>query len=314
MELNESKVQLIKKAEAVDINYAYQKSVSFSQYQIYKQCPYRWKLQYIDGNYIYEPSMFAVFGTAMHGTLQDYLQVMYDQSIADADRIEIESLFKSHFIAEYEKTMKQNKSTHFSTPVEMREFYDDGINILNHFKKNRGKHFSKKGWELVGIELPIVYPVNDTHKNLYMKGYLDLVMYNKNVNEITIYDIKTSIYGWRDSAKKDQIKTSQLVLYKNYFSQQYDVPVENINVEYFIVKRKLYENCDFPQSRIQTFAPASGKVKQNKLKKSLDNFVNEAFTMEGKYNKDNTFLKTPSKKSCQYCPFSNDKTMCDKKN
>ena len=95
MELNESKVQLIKKTETVDINYAYQKSISFSQYSIYKQCPYRWKLQYIDGKKVYEPSMFAVFGTAMHGTLQDYLQVMYDQSTADADRIEIESLFKS---------------------------------------------------------------------------------------------------------------------------------------------------------------------------------------------------------------------------
>ena len=122
MELNESKVQLIKKAETVDINYAYQKSVSFSQYQIYKQCPYRWKLQYIDGNYIYEPSMFAVFGTAMHETLQDYLQVMYDQSAAEADRIEIESSFKSHFIAEYEKTMKQNKNIHFSATFLLVEY------------------------------------------------------------------------------------------------------------------------------------------------------------------------------------------------
>jgi hypothetical protein len=314
MELNESKIQLIKKAEKTDINYSYEKSVSFSQYQIYKQCPYRWKLQYIDGNYIYEPSMYAVFGTAMHETLQHYIQVMYDTSAAEADRIDIEPFFKSQFIEEYNKTMKQNNNTHFSDPAEMREFYNDGVDILNYFKKNRNKHFSKKGWELVGIELPIAYPVNDTHKNLYMKGYLDLVMYNKNSNQITIYDIKTSMYGWRDNAKKDQTKTSQLVLYKSYFSQQYDVPIDNIDVQYFIVKRKLYDNVDFPQSRIQTFIPASGKIKQNKLKQSLDNFINECFTTNGKYNVDNTFLKTPSKKSCQYCPFSNDKTMCDKKN
>jgi hypothetical protein len=314
MELNESKIQLIKKAEKTDINYSYEKSVSFSQYQIYKQCPYRWKLQYIDGNYIYEPSMYAVFGTAMHETLQHYLQVMYDKSAAEADRIDIEPFFKSQFIEEYNKTMKQNNNTHFSDPAEMREFYNDGVDILNYFKKNRNKHFSKKGWELVGIELPIAYPVNDTHKNLYMKGYLDLVMYNKNSNQITIYDIKTSMYGWKDNAKKDQTKTSQLVLYKSYFSQQYDVPIDNIDVQYFIVKRKLYDNVDFPQSRIQTFIPASGKIKQNKLKQSLDNFINECFTINGKYNVDNTFLKTPSKKSCQYCPFSNDKTMCDKKN
>ena len=314
MELNESKIQIIKKAELTDIDYSYQKSISYSQYSIYKQCPYRWKLQYIDGHYVYEPNMFAVFGTAMHETLQNYLDVMYNQSGAEADRIDIESYFKSQFIKCYEETMKSNDNVHFSHPAEMREFHDDGIKILDFFKKKRGRYFSKKGWELVGIELPILHPVNDTHKNIYMKGYLDLVMYNKNTNEITIYDIKTSMYGWKDNAKKDPVKTAQLVIYKSYFSKQYDVPVENINVEYFIVKRKLYENCDFPQSRIQTFTPASGKIKQGKVDKSINDFINESFTLDGKRNEEGTYLKSVSKKSCQYCPFANDKSMCDKKN
>ena len=310
MELNESKIQLIKKAEKTDINYSYEKSVSFSQYQIYKQCPYRWKIQYIDGNYIYEPSMFAVFGTAIHETLQHYLQVMYDKSAAEADRIDIEPFFKSQFIEEYNKTMKQNNNTHFSDPAEMREFYNDGVDILNYFKKNRNKHFSKKGWELVGIELPIAYPVNDTHKNLYMKGYLDLVMYNKNSNQITIYDIKTSTYSWSKKTKNNKIKQDQLIAYKIYFSKQYNVPIENISVKFFIVKRKLYDNVDFPQSRIQIFNPPEGRNSINRTNKSFNTFINECFTTNGKYNVDNTFLKTPSKKSCQYCPFSNDKTMC----
>lgn len=314
MELNESKVQLIKKAEKVDINYSYEKSVSFSQYQIYKQCPYRWKLHYIDNKQVYEPSMFAVFGTAIHETLQHYLQVMYDTSAAEADRIDIEPYFKSQFIKEYEKTMKQNQSTHFSDPVEMREFYNDGIDILDYFKKNRGKHFSKKGWELVGIELPIAHPVNDTHRNLYMKGYLDLVMYNKNSNQIIIYDIKTSTYSWSKKTKNNKIKQDQLIAYKIYFSKQYNVPIENISVKFFIVKRKLYDNVDFPQSRIQIFNPPEGRNSINRTNKSFNAFINECFTIDGKYNNDREYIKNVSKKSCQYCPYSKDKSLCDKKN
>ena len=114
MELNESRIKLIKKAEPINIDYSYQKSISFSQYSIYKQCPYRWKLQYIDGKYVYDPSMFAVFGTAMHETLQNYFQVMYEVSGAEADRIDIDASFKTHFIGEYEKTMKKNNNDHFS--------------------------------------------------------------------------------------------------------------------------------------------------------------------------------------------------------
>ena len=31
--------------------------------------------------------------------------------------------------------------------------------------------------------------------------------------------------------------------------------MDKIEVEYFIVKRKLYENLDFPQKRVQKFVP-----------------------------------------------------------
>ena len=77
-----------------EINYAFQKHVSYSQMSIYKQCPHRWKLQYKDKIKRFTSSIHTVFGTAIHETLQDYLQVMYDQSAAEADRIEIEELFK----------------------------------------------------------------------------------------------------------------------------------------------------------------------------------------------------------------------------
>ena len=86
-----------------------------------------------------------------------------------------------------------------------------------------------------------------------MVGYLDIVILDEIHNTLKIYDIKTSTRGWNKWMKADKNKTQQLLLYKQFQSKQYGVPIENIEVEYFIVKRKLWENLDFPQKRVQKF-------------------------------------------------------------
>ena len=43
---------------------------------------------------------------------------------------------------------------------------------------------------------------------------------------------------------------------------------KNIDIEFMIVKRKLYESEDFVIKRVQLYKPASGKVKLNKVSKS----------------------------------------------
>ena len=120
---------------------------------------------------------------------------------------------------------------------------------------------------------------------------------------IKIYDIKTSTRGWNKWMKKDENKTQQLLLYKQFYAKQYNVPIENIEVEYFIVKRKLYENAMFPQKRVQKFVPASGKPSMNKVNGRLLKFVNEAFTEDGEKKDD--MIATPNKKACKWCEFKN---------
>ena len=109
--------------------------------------------------------------------------------------------------------------------------------------------------------------------------------------------------GWNKWMKKDENKTQQLLLYKQFYSKQYNHPIERIEVEYFIVKRKLYENLDFPQKRVQKFVPASGKPSMNKVAKRLDLFLESAFTDEGKHKTDKIFA-LPSKKACRFCEFN----------
>ena len=60
--------------------------------------------------------------------------------------------------------MKRNGGEVFCEQTEMEEFYQHGLLILEWFKKKRGSYFSKKGYELVGIEVPIDYKMNDEYK------------------------------------------------------------------------------------------------------------------------------------------------------
>ena len=304
-------VKQILKTEIPEINFAFQKNISYSQLSMYKKCPHQWALMYKDGHKRFTSSIHTVFGTAMHETIQHYLDVMYNESIVAADKIDLEELFNTEYIKEYQNQMKSNNNEHFSSAIEMREFFDDGVAILDYFKRKRSTYFSKRKTHLVGVELPIVITPNPSYKNTIYKGYLDLVLYNENSDTFTIIDIKTSTRGWKDREKTDETKLQQLVLYKKFFAEQYNIPLEKIDVEFFIVKRKVFENkfTDAEPSRIQSHKPAAGRNKLNLASRNVQSFITECFTSEGKY-KERKFDKNPSKWNCGFCPYKNDKELC----
>lgn len=303
-------VKEIQKHTFPEMDYSYMKTISYSQMSMFRSCPKKWSLQYKEGNYISEPSIHAVFGTALHETLQHYLTVFYEVSGAEADRIDIEAYLQDRLGEVYRKEYEANKKVHFSDPIELREFYEDGLEILKFFKKKKSGYFSKKNWHLVGCEVPINLAPHPQRKNIIYKGYLDLVLYNELTNTIKIIDIKTSTRGWNNKAKKDETKQFQLILYKQYFSQIYNIPVDNIEIEFFITRRKVWEGAEYGQKRIQLFSPASGKIKLGKATKAVTEFIEEVFDESGKY-RDESFTARPSRDNCLYCPF-NKKEFCDK--
>ena len=132
--------------------------------------------------------------------------------------------------------------------------------------------------ETMEIYAPLDY---DLPRNIKFKGFIDLIIKDNIRNRIKIIDIKTSTWGWNKYQKADKNKTDQLLLYKSFYSKQFDMPLDRIDVEYFIVKRKLYENTDFPQKRIQNLIPANGKPSINKVIRRLEHFMDECYDEEG---------------------------------
>jgi len=258
---------------------ARKKTISYSQFALWEQCPYSWKLTYVDKAIPFTDNIYTMFGTAMHEVLQEYLKVMYSESIVEADKLllneELEDRMKKIFM----EIRQKNGGEEFCTKKDMIEFYNDGLKIIDFFKKKRNQYFSKRGYELVGIETPLGY---DLPNNLRFRGFIDLVIKDTVRNRIKIIDIKTSTWGWNKYQKMDKNKTDQLLLYKQFYSKEFDVPMDRIDVEYFIVKRKLYENTDFPQKRIQTFIPANGTPSINKVNRRLQAFMDECYDKDGK--------------------------------
>lgn len=302
-------VEKIQKYIPVEMDHSYQKSISYSQISTYVQCPLKWSLQYRDGHYKFESTINTTFGTAIHNSMEIFLDTLYNKSGVEADDMDLVGTFEEEFKKEYLIQFNKNKEIHFSSPDEMREFFEDGKEILTFIQKKRREYFGGKGWYLVGSEIPILINPNLQRKNLIFKGFIDLVLYNDETKTFRIIDFKSSSRGWSNKEKKDEQKQYQLILYKHYFHKQFNIPLDNIEVEFIILKRKLWDESQFAQSRVQLYSPASGKIKLSKANKVVESFIHDCFTADGQYKAD--VFKAKDNKNCKYCSF-NKTNLCTK--
>lgn len=291
-----------------EVDYSYQRSISYSQFNVFQQCPHRWSLENIHGHKQSQSNINLIFGTAFHETIQSYIKTMYEISGAEADRMNLENIFQEKFTEIY-KTQYTKSGEHFSNPSEMREYYEDGLAILRWIKTRRNKLFTIRKVKLLGIELPLIQEVG---KNLFFKGYIDFILYDEDLQKVYIYDIKTSKSTWNNKQKKDDNKLAQILLYKEFFSKTFGFDIDKIEVEYFIVKRKIWEDSEFPIPRVQSFKPASGKTKRKQATENFNTFIKECFDESGKHIQK-SYIRNIGEESCKWCPFSENNELCGRK-
>ena len=254
------------------------KQVSYSQYSLWNSCPYQWKLQYVDKIKTSEPSIHTIFGSAMHEAIQTYLGCMYNFTIKEADEQNIEDLLRRKMKEFYEKEIVEPEKLDLVSKEDMVEFFQQGEEILEFFRKKRGDYFNKKNWSLLGIEERLAIPIRG---DLHFLGFLDVVLKDEISGKIKIIDIKTATMGWNKYQKADVVKNDQLLLYKEYYSKKHDVPVDMIDIEFLIFKRKLWEKAEFPQKRIQRHVPANGKPSMNKMRSRFEEFLDACYDESG---------------------------------
>jgi RecB family exonuclease len=210
--------------------------VSYSQYSMWSSCPQQFKLNYIDKLGESSANIHTIFGSAMHETIQHFLSVMYGVTKKQALELDLEMMLKDKLVEHFTKEKEKLTEGTPCTREELEEFYGDGRQIIQYFKSKLDNLYTKSGFELVAIEMPLNAQIKD---GVHFIGFIDIVLKDVSSGEIIIVDLKTSTNGWNKYQKADKIKTSQMLLYKKFYSEKYDIPLEKVKVEYQILKRKL---------------------------------------------------------------------------
>lgn len=273
--------------------------ISYSSLSTYNKCPKLWELQYLRNEIPFTQNIYTCFGSAMHETIQEWLTVMYHDKVKAANDINLHKLLYANMAHSYRMGKAMMNGDHFSSADEMTQFWLDGKHILDFLSKKRAGYFSTKNMMLAGVET-LLY--QDIKPGVKFKGLIDLVFYHPNTDRWTIMDIKTSTRGWSPEYKKNPNLTAQVILYKEFFSKQFNIDKDKIDVEFFIVKRRVPAEAEWAsmQRRVQQFRPNAGPRKTKQVLDSMNKFISEAVDENGQYIDKEYSCNSPLGK-CREC-------------
>lgn len=141
---------------------------SFSRVNSYSQCPYGWKLHYID-HLQQEGSGFADWGSLCHSIFEDYAK----GKLADFELYEA-----------YEERYPQYMKNDFPPARGMslaERYYERGQDLFSHFIG------FPENWEILGVEQEVAFEFSDYQ----FIGYIDLLVRDKNDGKLIVVDHKS---------------------------------------------------------------------------------------------------------------------------
>jgi hypothetical protein len=273
--------------------------VSYSQYSMYSSCPQQYKLKYVDKLDRSESNINLIFGQSIHTIIQHFLEVMYSKSKKEALGIDLKHMLMTEMFKNFVEERDKHGGKDPCTSDELKEYFADGAAILDYFTKKLDNFYSKTGYELLGIEHELR---KEIQPGVEFIGYIDILLKDKMTGDVIIVDLKTSTNGWNDYQKSDKVKTSQMLLYKQFYSDNQSVPFDKIKVEYQILKRKLFETNGYENPRISKFVPANGKPS---VKSTLASFTDFVKTVHDEMGNRRTDIEYPVNKGkqCDWCEF-----------
>ena len=193
--------------------------ISFSEFTLYKNCPHQHLVIKHLGVDKGDLSIHLFFGNCIHESFEYALR----------DGMGLEDRVKK-FREDFYKQMVDNMKgiTGFE---EVYPYLDQGENIIRTFNTE----------ELVG-QYEVVSVEEDLYEQIsgrfHFKGFIDLVLKNKNTGRYLIVEWKTSGQKW-DIKKKivDEIFMSQMRFYKFFWARKHGLDIDDIDCQYIVLNR-----------------------------------------------------------------------------
>ena len=96
--------------------------ISYSQFSKWVECPYAWKLDYVDKQRTFKGNIYTIFGSAMHECLQLYLRVMYAENIKKANELPLDDFLMDEMKKNYLETKENfDEDEKLSSAEELKE-------------------------------------------------------------------------------------------------------------------------------------------------------------------------------------------------
>ena len=232
--------------------------VSYSEIKNWHKCAFYHKITYVDKIKFFKGNEYTAFGTAIHDTCEDIL-------------LNKKSKAPEYFVNKYKEQLKKLAADNHDFNKELAlDMKSQGIEIIPYIMPALKSYFKK--YKVFSIEEKLFEDI-DIEDYKY-KGYIDLVLKTPD-NKYHIIDWKSCSWGWDSRRKTDKITTYQLTFYKHYFSKKHNIPLDNIETHFALLKRTAKNN------KVEIFEVSSGKKKiknaLNFLNKAMYNIINKKY-------------------------------------
>ena len=244
--------------------------ISYSEIKTWSECPLRHKLSYIDGLDDFKGNLHTAFGSAIHSVCEHGLLN------EDLDR-------DKHFLKEFNKEIISLEKKEVKIDEKLKEqMMGQYKPLISNFRDYLDKYFVD--CEVVATEEMLYEPIEGL--NLNFKGFIDLIVKTED-GKYHILDWKTCSWGWDSRKKSDKIVNYQLTLYKYFWAQKHNIPLDKVETHFGLLKRTAKKD------NVEIFRITSG---EKKIKNSLTLLRNAVINIERK-----RFIK--NRLSCKYCAF-----------
>lgn len=165
------------------------------------ECPYEWKLHYID-KIEGESGFFAEVGNAMHETLEAYLK-------QEEDIFTLLDYFENRWQEYVIHDAPSNKYVDIK-----QQYYQQCIDYLSQLV------FDFDKYEILGVEKEVFFNIKDYK----FHGFIDLLIKDKNTNEIVISDHKSFIPKFKKNGEISKTQSKQFEEFKHQL-YMYSIPI-----------------------------------------------------------------------------------------
>lgn len=253
--------------------------ISYSEFMDWHECSERHRLKHIKKLGDDGPSVHTEFGGIIHDALEQYLANGQDLNV-EATKEKITEAFK--LIPGLEMNQEELERDWLSSVGPMFEAFPG-------FLEKQFKNFTFVDAEFALMENLV------KKKDRFFKGFVDCILKAEDSKGEEVYwilDYKTTSWGWDGNKKRDPFKQMQLLLYKHFWGEKNNIPMDKIKCGWILLKRDVSRGDN---QRIE-FVPFASP--QDAIEKALG----QLYAMINSIEKG---IFTKNRYACRFCPFAN---------